>query len=352
MAKKIIPFAFGAALGAAGAYAYKKAHDAERSARLPLSLFDKDLQPTGVAFRLDPLARDITPGKLRSAGKLSRRVKAPEMPDLRHHVETVRGRGGAFAVHVYAPLESVGHLPVVEWLHGGGFSMDTSALEMALIDRLMQDTPSIFVVPEYRLADQAAAPAAAEDAYDCLIWIKENLARIGGRSDQIFVGGIGAGGGLACAVTLMARDWGKVNIAFQMPLYPMLDDRMVTASSRNNDAPWWNTRANIEAWNLYLGDDRGTDAVTRYEAPARETDFTGLPPAYSFVGALDPLADETVAYFTQLRQAGADVTLDVYPGCYHAFDLVAPQAAISLTADNRLSAEFHRAVDTCFAGNE
>lgn len=352
MAKKIIPLALGAALGAVGAYACKTAHDAERSARLPIAQFDKDLQPTGMAFRLDPIARDITPGKLRSAGRLSRRLKVPEMPDLRHRRETVRGRGGAFAVHIYEPLESTGHLPVVEWLHGGGFSMDSSALEAGLIDRLMQTAPSIFVVPEYRLADRASAPAAAEDAYDCLIWIKENLARIGGRSDQIFVGGIGAGGGLACAVTLMARDWGKVNIAFQMPLYPMLDDRMITASSRNNDAPWWNTRANAEAWRLYLGDAMGTDAVTRYEAPARETDFSGLPPAYSFVGALDPLADETVAYFTQLREAGADVALDVYPRCYHAFDLLAPYAAVSRTAGNRLCTAFHRAVDTCFAGND
>ena len=352
MAKKIVPLALGAALGAVGAFACKTARDAERSARLPLSQFDKDLQIAGMAFRLDPIARDITPGKLRSAGRFSQYLKVPEMPDLRHRRETVRGRGGAFTVHIYEPLESTGHLPVVEWLHGGGFSMDSSALEAALIDRLMQTAPSIFVVPEYRLADQAPAPAAAEDAYDCLIWIKENLARIGGRSDQIFVGGIGAGGGLACAVTLMARDWGKVNIAFQMPLYPLLDDRMITASSRNNDAPWWNTRANTEAWRLYLGDAMGTDAVTRYEAPARETDFSGLPPAYSFVGALDPLADETVAYFTQLREAGADVALDVYPRCYHAFDLLVPNAAVSRMADSRLCTAFHRAVDTCFAGND
>lgn len=350
MAKKLMPFALGAALGAA-AYTYKAARDIERQARLPIVRFDRDLQGVGRTFRLDPIARDITPDKLRVAGRLSQHLRIPEMPELRHTVKTVNGRSGSFAVHILQPLESTGNLPVVEWLHGGGFAMDSSALEAGLIRQLIGAAPSIFVLPEYRLSFQAPAPAAADDAYDCLIWIKENLARIGGRPDQIFVGGIGAGGGLACAVTLMARDWGKVNIAFQMPLYPMLDDRMITASSRNNDAPWWNSQSNRAAWDLYLGDAAGTDNVTRYEAPARETNFAGLPPSYSFVGALDPLADETVAYYTQLHEAGVNAKLDVYPKCFHAFDLLAPDALVSQEADRRLCNEFRHAVDTCFAGN-
>lgn len=92
------------------------------------------------------------------------------------------------------------------------------------------------------------------------------------RRDKIFVGGNSAGGGMTAALTLYARDKGEVNIAFQMPLYPMLDDRP-TKTSKNNDAPVWNTKSNIAAWKLYLGDDYGTDRVSKYAAPARETDF-------------------------------------------------------------------------------
>lgn len=97
------------------------------------------------------------------------------------------------------------------------------------------------------------------------------------RRDKIFVGGNSAGGGMTAALTLYARDRGEVNIAFQMPLYPMLDDRP-TETSKNNDAPVWNTKSNIAAWELYLGGDYGTDRVSKYAAPARETDFSGLPP--------------------------------------------------------------------------
>lgn len=352
MAKgRILPLALGAAIGAAGAYAATSARKTELSAHLPINRFDKELQPMGRAFRADPFVRDVTPEKLRLAGRILQGIPLPEFPELRHKIETVNGRGGAFTVHILSPLESTGNLPVVEWIHGGGYAMSGLSLDMDLARKLIAAAPSVFVLPEYRLSTEAPAPAAAEDCYDCLLWIKDNVERIGGRSDQIFVGGTCAGGGLACAVTQMARDWGKVNIAYQMPLYPMLDDRMITMSSRNNDAPWWNTNMNTSAWRLYLGDAMGTDEVTKYMAPARETDYRGLPPAYSFVGALDPFADETIAYFTQLRSAGVHAFLDIYPKAYHLFDLLVPNAAVSKRANHRLCAAYKRAVDTFFAEN-
>lgn len=352
MAKKLFPLVAGAALGAAGVYAVASARAAERTSHVPVNRFDPQLQPLARAFRADPLARSITPAKLRWASPLSQRLKMPAYPGLSCRTAQVRGRSGAFDVQIIEPEERVGVLPVVEWLHGGGFALDSSALEMDLIAGLIAACPSIFVVPAYRLSPQAPAPAAAEDAYDTLIWIKENHAQLGARSDQIFVGGYSAGGGLACAVTLMARDWGKVNVAFQMPIAPMLDDRMLTASSRNNDAPWWNTQANIAAWQLYLGDAFDTDQVSAYEAPGRCTDFAGLPPAYSYVGSLEPFADEALAYFSQLREAGGEAAIEVYPRCFHGFDLLVPDAAVSQEVRTHLYAAFRRAVDSHFAAND
>lgn len=353
MAKgRIFPLLLGATIGATGAYLATSARKAELSAHLPINRFDKELQPMGRAFRADPLLRNVTPEKLRLAGAASQRFPLPEFPELRHRTESVTGRGGTFTVHILSPLESTGNLPVVEWIHGGGYVMNGLPLDMDLARKLIAAAPSVFVLPEYRLSTEAPAPAAADDCYDCLIWIKEHVQQLGGRSDQIFVGGTCAGGGLACAVTQMARDWGKVNIAYQMPLYPMLDDRMITASSRDNDAPWWNSQMNAAAWQLYLGEAAGIDQVTKHMAPARETNYADLPPAYSFVGALDPFADETIAYFTQLRTAGVHAFLDIYPKAYHLFDLLVPDAAVSKRANRRLCSAFKRAVDTFFAENE
>lgn len=352
MAKdRIVPLLAGAAVGAYLGYAISSGCKADRTADLPMRRFDKDLRAAGWAYRLDPLGRNVTPEKLRLASTMFRFAKVPEFPELHHWTDTVHGRGGAFTVHIFAPLEATEPLPVVEWMHGGGFALNTMALDLPLVRSLIAAAPSIFVLPEYRLSPQAPAPAAVEDCYDCLIWIKENIERLGGRADQIFVGGTGAGGGLACAVTQMARDWEKVNIAFQMPLYPMLDDRMITASSRDNDAPWWGADANASAWRLYLGSDAGSETVSRYLAPARETNFAGLPPLYSFVGEFDPCADEAIAYITQLREAGVTATLDIYPQCYRGFDVIAPYAEVSQRAADQLCAAFTQAVDTCFAQN-
>ena len=104
-----------------------------------------------------------------------------------------------------------------------------------------------------------------------------------------------------------------------MPLYPMLDDTMQTASMKDNDAPVWCEESNQSAWALYLGELVGTNAVEKYAAPFRETDYRNLPPAYTLVGSVDPFCDETLTYFQRLEAAGVSAECDVYEGCPHAF---------------------------------
>lgn len=212
--------------------------------------------------------------------------------------------------------EAVGLL----WVHGGGYALGAPEQDGGFVQKFIEATNCVVVLPDYRLSTEAAFPAALEDCYDTLLWMKDHASELGIRFDQIFVGGDSAGGGLAAAVSLLARDRGEVNIAFQMPLYPMLDDRMMTSSMQNNDAPIWDSHATQVAWQMYLKDHFQTEDVSSYAAPARATNYHNLPPTYTFVGDIEPFYDETRIYIKNLQQAGIPATMDIYPGCFHAFD--------------------------------
>src|SRR3546814_233257 len=164
-----------------------------------------------------------------------------------------------------------------------------------------------------------------------LLWLKTHAGELGVRDDQLAVAGMSAGGGLTAALTLLARDRGDVNIAFQIPLYPMIDDRMDSESASDSDAPVWNSASNGIAWKTYLGALFGAD-VPAYAAAARATDYRGLPPTCTFVGDLEPFRDETLRYVENLKAAGVPVAFELFRGAFHGFDVVAPKAAISQRA--------------------
>lgn len=152
------------------------------------------------------------------------------------------------------------------------------------------------------------------------------------------VGGESAGGGLCAAVCIKARDTGAVNIAFQMPLYPMLDDRD-TESSRDNHGRIWNTRKNRLAWHCYLrGQNR--KSLPPYAAPARLTDFAGLSPAYTFVADGEPFYAETVRYIENLRACGIPAEIDVYHSDMHTFDMMCPNGPLSRQSALRFNKRF------------
>jgi acetyl esterase/lipase len=222
-------------------------------------------------------------------------------------------------------------------------------MDVGYAEKLISATNCVIVSPDYALSTESPYPAALEDCYETLLWVKENAPDLGIRDDQLFIGGVSAGGGLTAAVTLMARDEGEVNIAFQMPLYPMLDDLMDTESAKNNNAPIWNSSSNRLGWKMYLKGLSGEQGVPKYAAPAREADYSRLPPAYTFVGDIEPFYDETVAYFENLQKAGVLAKVDVYEGCYHAFDIMCPKAGISKQATSKMLVEFRFAVENHFA---
>lgn len=229
-----------------------------------------------------------------------------------------------------APCEN-GAKPIVLWIHGGGYATGVPEQDFVFINRMLESCDCVVVAPDYTLSMQKPYPCALNDCYDALLWVKRNAARLGADVNRIFVGGDSAGGGLCAALCLYARDMSEVSIAFQMPLYPMLDDRP-TATNANNHAPGWNTQSNIEAWKLYLGELYGKD-VPYYAAPARATDYSGLPPAMTYVGDIEPFYAETQTYVDNLRSAGANVWFKVYKGCFHGFDVFGYGSEIAKDAE-------------------
>ncbi|MHC1787825.1 MAG: alpha/beta hydrolase [Christensenellales bacterium] len=252
--------------------------------------------------------------------------------------------GGSLRLCVYRPPEAGQPGPGILWLHGGGYALGLPEQDRRFIRAFVRDRGCTLVAPDYCLSTRAPYPAALEDAYLALRWLQGQASRLQVRQDQIMIGGNSAGGGLCAALAILARDRGEVAVAFQMPLFPMLDDRTVTPSARDNDAPVWNTRSNRAAWRLYLGPRYGGAQVPPYAAPARLEDFRDLPPAFSYVGALDPFLDETLSYMAALRAAGVQAECQVFQGCFHGFDILLPRSAPAREARALLMARFDRQV--------
>ena len=231
------------------------------------------------------------------------------------------------------------------WIHGGGYAIGAPEQDFFFADPLTRDGSCVAVMPAYTLATKAPYPAALEDCYLALKWMQEHAQELGINPRQLFVGGDSAGGGLTAAVCLYARDKGEVNIAYQLPLYPMLDDRMITTSSRNNDAPVWNTASNEAAWALYL---EGIEEVPIYAAPARAESLRNLPPACTYVGTIEPFHDETVDFVNRLREQGVEVTFKEYEGCFHAFDMMGAGTKVGKDARAFLLENFRNAQKQCF----
>jgi len=252
---------------------------------------------------------------------------------------------------ILSPEGGAKNAPGVLWIHGGGYV--TGMKEMVCMSRaadLVTKFGAVVVSPGYRLALRHPYPAAADDCYAALLWMARHADELGIRSDQLTAGGESAGGGLCAATCIRARDEGKVKIAFQMPLYPMIDN-LDTESSRDNHGKIWNTRKNHLGWKMYLRKDAKKD-VSPLASPARETDLSGLPPCFTFVGNGEPFYRETLTYVEKLRDAGVKADVDVYPTDIHAFDMLFPELDVSKKAAEKFNERFAYAKDHFFSEQE
>jgi acetyl esterase/lipase len=266
-------------------------------------------------------------------GGISARTLKPVrlLSGLQSHIPSTAVEVAAMAavsVRVHRPSpRSEEPLPAMLWIHGGGFVMGKAAQDDALCRRFAQDVGIIVAAVDYRLAPEQKFPVPLRDCYDALTWL---VQQPGVDSSRIAVGGASAGGGLAAALALLARERREVQLAFQLLAYPMLDDRTATRPDLDEGSRrLWNAKANQFGWQSYLGHPPGGTEVTALAAPARLDNLAQLPPAWIGVGTLDLFYEEDVAYADRLRAAGVACALDVVKGAFHGFDLIRPKAAVS-----------------------
>ncbi|MFF7369956.1 alpha/beta hydrolase [Streptomyces tricolor] len=286
---------------------------------------DSELEAFVPLFPKADLTDPVTARK--NLAELAAAVPAPDTADLDIEDHTVPADPDV-AVRIYRPQQARG---AVVWLHGGGFVMGSVDTEHPWAARMASLSGAVVVSVDYRLAPEHPFPAALDDGYAVLTWLAEHTAELGIDPGRIAVGGHSAGGGLAAAVALRARDRQGPPIRFQLLNQPQLDDRQETWSQQNfTDTPWMNRDKITASWRHYLG----SRPATAHAAPARATDLSGLPPAYIATAEFCPNRDEDIAYAVRLLQAGVSVELHQWPGTFHG-----SQAILSAEISQRQIAE-------------
>jgi acetyl esterase/lipase len=234
-------------------------------------------------------------------------------------------------------------LPAVLWIHGGGYVFGRPEQNHALAEDLVAELGCVVVAVAYRLAPETPFPGPVEDCYAALQWIHSHAVELGVDADRVAVAGESAGGGLAAAVCLLARDRGGPAICHSLLIYPMLDDRTAVEDQPNPHTGQfvWTRADNAYGWASLLGAPPGGEQISQYAAPARATNLTGLPPTIVTVGTLDLFSDECLDFARRLMRAGVATELHVYAGAFHGF-FAFDGSAVSLRHRNECFAALSR----------
>ncbi len=242
-------------------------------------------------------------------------VPGPEM--ARVVDRAIPGPNGDIAVRIYTPSGNGPH-PAVVFFHGGGWVVCDIEMYDGTCRQLADGAACIVVSVDYRLAPEHKFPMPVEDCYVATAWVDEQARAIGARTSGVAVAGDSAGGNLAAAVCLMARDRGGPRIVQQTLVYPATNHSFDTPSYRDNGADYFLTVEDCRwFWNHYLTND--ADGGDRYASPLLAEDLRGLPPALIITAEFDPLRDEGEAYASRLQAAGVPVTCTRYDGMIHGF---------------------------------
>jgi acetyl esterase/lipase len=287
-------------------------------------LLDPELAPILGGFELPPINAESI-AAIRSAAfptlELSEAVSRTE-----HEVPG----DSPVPVRVHRGAGTEGRRPAIVTIHGGGYVIGSYDMDDVLHDHWCRQLGTVGVSVQYRLAPETPYPGPLEDCYAALRWIHEHAEELGVDPARVGVQGISAGGGLAAALTLLARDRGEFPFAFQMLECPMLDDRQTTPSIGAAGIFVWSAASNEFGWRSYLGDLYGSEEMPPYAAAARAIDLEGLPPTCIVVGSIDGFRDEDVEYAQRINQAGVPCELHVIAGLPHAYQLAPDTRAVRL----------------------
>ncbi|MGR4890504.1 alpha/beta hydrolase [Sphingopyxis sp. LARHCG72] len=294
-------------------------------------LVDREIAPIIDLFpRVDLDAAPIAQIRARAAETYSI-LPPPVIAPEKLVVPSIHG-GPDIMVFLYRPATTHPDGGAILHIHGGGMVMG-SVEQMQAGPAALAATAGVPVASvEYRLAPENPFPAPQEDCHSALSWLAERAGVFGFDANRIVVAGESAGGGLAAALTIMARDLGGPAIAGQLLTYPMLDHRTGSDVCPYNNPTTgefiWTRASNRFGWAALQGDYKAADARRGWFSPSLAEDLTGLPPAYIATGSLDLFFDENLDYARRLVAAGVPVDLHSYAGAIHAFNAI-PDAALS-----------------------
>jgi acetyl esterase/lipase len=274
---------------------------------------------------------------------ITRFAEPPSLPEgLLRNERIAPGQSGAPDVPAitFERSDRPRRSPALLWIHGGGFVGGSATIGSTTAVLIAKELNILVASVDYRLAPETPFPGALDDCYAALKWLHESAPELGIDPNRIAIAGSSAGGGLAAALAQRALDAGDVRIAFQMLLYPMLDDRTALKKDHAGRGElMWTNESNLFAWESYLGHALEGGEHRPYAVPARRENLTGLPPAWIGVGSLDLFCEEDLKYAERLRAASVPCDVDIVEGAYHGFDEQAPKAP-------EAAAFFGRAMDT------
>jgi acetyl esterase len=231
----------------------------------------------------------------------------------------IPGLGGQLPIRIYSPA-GAGPFGALVYFHGGGWVIGNIETHDATCRELTASAGCVTISVDYRLAPEHRFPAGPEDCYSATKWAAESGHSPNIDPNRIAVGGDSAGGNLAAAVALMARDRGGPRLAFQLLIYPATDAADDTPSQHEfaqASSDYLLSRADMEwFWGHYLAPGDKTNPVA---CPARAGNLANLPPAFVQTAEIDPLRDEGEAYAEALRKAGGKVKMKRYNGVCHGF---------------------------------
>ena len=242
------------------------------------------------------------------------RMSGPGEPVAQVRDLRIESPGGPIRARLYRP-EGDGRLPLLVYLHGGGWMLGSIDSFDTLVRALANAAGAIVLSVGYRLAPEAPFPAGLEDCLSAVRWAASNAAELGADPERLAVAGDSAGANLATVVARRLR--GEVDLRMQALIYPVTDAGCNTASYREFGERHGLTAASMQRfWNLYLD---GADGMHPDASPLRAQDLTGSPPAIVLTAGCDPLRDEGEAYADALREAGVEVECHRYEGAIHGF---------------------------------
>lgn len=256
-------------------------------------------------------------------------VADPSVSVTEHFVPATDGAEDVRLI-IYKPDDLPANAPVVLQIHGGGFLFGTAELGDPRNRAMAKSVGCGVASVDYRLAPETSFPGGLEDCYSALVWLHENAGQLGLDPQRIAIRGESAGGNLAAALAVLTRARGGPEIAFQLLIYPMLDDRTVTRDPHPFAGEFvWDRASNHFGWASYLGMEPGSDDVPPLAAPARVDDLSGLPATFIATAALDLFGEEDLEYARRLMRAGVPTELYLAPGGFHGFDAMAPDSNVS-----------------------